>query len=137
MCKNTRNLRKIFQNNMDVTLENLMLRFSHLSETIFDHLDNQSLVNCKFISKELNAYLGQQKFHQIRIIKETVSKFQELRQPWIDVFKTANTSTIMKLGYAVDQFYKKGRNYFNYKGITPLHVAAVNVSRVSLKLLLT
>ena len=90
---------------MDLTLENLMFRFSHLSETIFDHLDNQNLVNCKFVSKELNAYLSQKKFHQIRIIKETVSKFQELRQPWIDVFKTANTSTIMKLGYAVDEFY--------------------------------
>ena len=108
---------------MDVTLENLMFRFSHLSETMFDHLDNQSLVNCKFVSKELNAYLSQQKFHQIRIIKETVSKFQELRQPWIDVFKTANKRTIMMLGYAVDQFYT-GSNYLNYNGITPLHVAA-------------
>ena len=82
---------------MHVTLENLMLRFPHLSEMIFDHLDNQSLVNCKLLSKELNTYLREQKFHQIRIIIETVSKFQELRRPWIDVFKTANTITILKL----------------------------------------
>ena len=109
---------------MHVTLENLMLRFSHLSEMIFNNLDNQTLVTCKFASKELNTYLREQKFHQIRIIIETVTKFQDLRQPWIDVFKTANTMTIMELGYAVDQFYTKGRKYFNYNGITPLHVAA-------------
>ena len=109
---------------MHVTLGNLMLRFPHLSEMIFDSLDNQTLVTCKLLSKELNTYLREQKFHQIRIIKETVTKFQELRQPWIDVFKTANTMTIMELGYAVDQFYTKGCTYFNYKGITPLHVAA-------------
>ena len=109
---------------MDVTLENLMFRFSHLSETIFDHLDNQSLVNCKLVSKELNVYLSEQKFHQIRIIKETVAKFHELGQSWIDVFKTANTMTIMELGHAVDQFYTKGLKYTNYKGIAPVHVAA-------------
>ena len=109
---------------MRVTLENLMLRFSHLSETIFDHLDNQTLVTCKFVSKELNTYLREQKFHKIRIIIETVTKFQELRQPWIHVFKTANTMTIMELGHAVDQFYTKGLKYTNYKGIAPVHVAA-------------
>ena len=65
------------------------------------------------------------------IIKETVKKFQELRQPWINVFKKSNTETIMKLGYAVGQFYtQKGVKYLNYEGITPLHVVAAgdNVS---------
>ena len=109
----------------DVTIDNLMFRFPHLSVMIFDHLDNQSLVNCKLVSKDLNIYLSEQKFHQIRIITETVKKFQELRQPWINVFKKANTETIMKLGSAVGQFYtKKGVKYLNYEGITPLHIAA-------------
>ena len=109
---------------MDVTLENLMFRFSHLSETIFDLVNNQSLVNCRFVSRDLNVYLSQQKFHQIRIIKETLVKFQELEQPWINVFKTANTTTIMELGCAVDQFYAYSYGNISYKGITPLHVAA-------------
>ena len=114
---------------MDVTIKNLMFRFPHLSVTIFDHLNNQSLANCKLVNKDLNIYLGKQKFHQIRIIKETVKKFQELRQPWINIFKKANTETIMKLGYAVGQFYtQKGVKYLNYEGITPLHVAAAEDS---------
>jgi ankyrin repeat protein len=54
-----------------------------------------------------------------------VKNFQELRQPWINVFKKANTETIMKLGCAVSQFYtQKGVKYLNYEGITPLHIAA-------------
>ena len=109
---------------MDVTIENLMFRFPHLSVTIFDNLNNQSLADCKLLSKDLNIYLSEQKFHQIRIITETVKKFQELRQPWINVFKKANTETIMQLGCAVSQFYTQGVKYLNYEGITPLHSAA-------------
>ena len=116
---------KMDSTDMEVTIENLMFRFPHLSVIIFDHLNNLSLANCNSVSKDLNIYLRKQKFHQIRIIKETVKKFQELRQPWINVFKKANTETIMKLGRAVGQFYtKKGLKYLNYEGITPLHVAA-------------
>ena len=73
---------KMDSTDMDVTIENLKFRFPHLSVMIFDHLDNLSLANCKLVSKDLNMYLSKQKFHQIRIIKETVQKFQELRQPW-------------------------------------------------------
>ena len=122
---------KMDSNDNDVTIENLMFRFPHLSVMIFDHLNNQSLADCKSVSKDLNIYLSEQKFHQIRIIEETVKKFQELRQPWINLFKKANTETIMKLGHAVGQFYtQKGVKYLNYEGITPLHVAAAedNVS---------
>ena len=116
---------------MDVTIENLMFRFPHLSVMIFDHLNNQSLADCQLVSKDLNKYLSEQKFHQIRIINETVKKFQELRQPWINVFKKANTETIMKLGCAVSHFYmQEGVKYLNYEGVTPLHIAAAegNVS---------
>ena len=116
---------------MDVTIENLMFRFPHLSVTIFDNLNNQSLADCKLLSKDMNIYLSEQKFHGIRIIKETVKKFQELRQPWFNLFKKANTETIMKLEHAVGQFYtKKSVKYLNYGGMTPLHVAAAegNVS---------
>jgi ankyrin repeat protein len=122
---------KMDSTDTDVTIENLMIRFPHLSVMIFDHLNNQSLADCQLVSKDLNKYLSEQKFHQIRIINETVKKFQELRQPWINVFKKANTETIMKLGQAVNQFYtQKGVKYLNYEGVTPLHIAAAegNVS---------
>ena len=39
-----------------------MLRFSHLSNLVFENLDNQSLVHCKLISRSWSNYIEQQKF---------------------------------------------------------------------------
>ena len=40
-----------------LTMEQVFLRFSHLSETIFDSLDDQSLANCKEVSKSWYFYI--------------------------------------------------------------------------------
>ena len=50
-------------------MEEVFLRFSHLSETIFDSLDNPNLANCKEVSKSWYFYLDKQNFLQTRIIK--------------------------------------------------------------------
>ena len=107
-------------------METLTLRFAHLSEMIFDHLDNQSIANCNIVSKTWSIYIIEQKFFVIRKIKETVEKAQKLSKPWFEVFKKANTENIMELRNCVKQFYGDGSlkvNCFN-KGFTPLHIAA-------------
>ena len=50
-------------------MEEAFLRFPHLSESIFDSLDNKSLADCKDVSKSWYFYLDTQKFLQTRIIK--------------------------------------------------------------------
>ena len=98
------------------------MRFPHLSDMIFDHLDNQSLVNCEIVSKTWSIYIGEQKFYGIRIIREKVKKYQKLTKPWFEVFKKANTETIMKLKNSFGQFKearKQNPNEYN-KEITPL-----------------
>ena len=103
-------------------MEILTMRFPHLSEMIFDHLDNQSLANCNIVSKTWSIYIGEKKFYAIRIIKETVLNVSnKLSKPWFEVFKKANTNNIMKLRFCLDQFLKE--NCFN-EGCTPLHIAA-------------
>ena len=42
------------------------MRFPHLCDMIFDHLDNQSLVKCKIVSKTWIIYIEEQKFYGIR-----------------------------------------------------------------------
>ena len=42
------------------------MRFPHVSEIIFDHLDNQSLANCNIVSKTWSIYIREQKFYAIR-----------------------------------------------------------------------
>ena len=108
------------------------MRFPHVSEIIFDHLDNQSLANCKIVSKTWSIYIEEKKFYAIRIIKETVKKIHHLEKPWFEVFKRANTETIMELRNCVDQFYENKRQklplfheslcqQFHF---TPLHICA-------------
>ena len=102
------------------------MRFPHLSDMIFDHLDNQSLINCKIVSKTWSIYIREQKFYGIRIISEKVKKYQKLTKPWFEVFKKANTETIMELKDSFGQI-KEAReqnpNEYNNE-ITPLHVSA-------------
>ena len=103
-------------------MEILTMRFPHLSEMIFDHLDNQSLADCNIVSKTWSIYIGEQKFYAIRIIKETVlGVSNKLSKQWFEVFKKANTYNIMELKFCLDQFLKE--NCFN-EGCTPLHIAA-------------
>ena len=90
------------------------------------HLDDQSLAKCKNVSKTWSIYIEEQKFHAIRIIKKTVAKKQNLSNPWVEVFKKANTENIMELRNCVKQFHGDGNlqvNCFN-KGFTPLHITA-------------
>ena len=111
-------------------METLNLKFPHLSEMIFDHLDNQSLSNCKVVCKTWSIYIGEQKFYEIRNIKETVKKFNKLSKPWFEVFKKANTENIMEFRKCLDQIYGKLRNNPPHcvvrinKNVTPLHVCA-------------
>ena len=112
-------------------METITLRFPHLSEMIFDHLDCQSLANCNIVSNTWSIYIGEQKFYAIRIIKETVKEFHKLTKPWFEVFKKANTETIMELRSCVNQFYENERqcqckcqHAKQLDFFTPLHISA-------------
>ena len=61
------------------TMEEVFLRFPHLSDDIFNALDNKSLANCKEVSKVWYNYLHDQKFvrgRRVRVIQEMIEKFQ-------------------------------------------------------------
>ena len=58
-------------------MQEVFFRFPHLSERVFDSLDNKSLANCKEVSKSWYFYLDNQKFLQPRIIKADIKKVEE------------------------------------------------------------
>ena len=63
-------------------MEEVLLRFPHLSENIFNSLDNKSLADCKEVSKSWYFYLDGQKFLQLRInskIKYVEKAIDEIR----------------------------------------------------------
>ena len=52
------------------SMEEVLLRFSHLGERIFDLMDNKNLVNCRKVSQTWNSFIEDLKFPWIRIIKK-------------------------------------------------------------------
>ena len=105
-------------------MEELILKFPHLSEEIFDCLDNETMFDCKEVSKIWCDYVSEQKFYHIRMIRLTVEKFHELGKAWENVFRKSTTDTIMKLRLAAEKFYQKQDKLIFSEGLTPIHVAA-------------
>ena len=64
-------------------MEEIFLRFSHLSETIFDSLNSESLAKSKEVCRSWYQYLDKQKFlhsraEKVKEIIETVEMFQQI-----------------------------------------------------------
>ena len=111
--------------NSEPNMEVFFVRFPHLSEMIFDELDNQNLSKCREVCKSWKDYLVVQKFLHIRFIKEKLKKFDVPMQPWKEVFEKSNTMTIIRLAMSVDQMPLK--TYFtDSKGLHPLHFVAAS-----------
>ena len=55
-------------------MEEVLLRFEHLGEDIFDSLDNKSLTTCKKVSKMWNNFINDQKYFWIRFIMNNDEK---------------------------------------------------------------
>ena len=75
-------------------MEELFLRFPHLSESIFNALDNKTFVICKEVSTVWYDYLDDKKFVQERrvgMIKKLIKKFKPDFQQSLEVVK-ANIS---------------------------------------------
>ena len=61
-------------------MEEAFLRFPHLSERIFDSVDDKSLTDCKVVSKSWHVYLDAQKFLETRIIKSMLIKWMTFKR---------------------------------------------------------
>ena len=68
-------------------MEETFLRFPHLSEAIFDSLDNKSLASCKEVSESWYVYLGAQKFLETRIIKANIKHVEKMKKALVMVQK--------------------------------------------------
>ena len=57
------------------TMEEMFLRFSHLSENIFNALDNHTFAICKEVSKVRYSYIDDRK-RKVKVIKKIIEKCQ-------------------------------------------------------------
>ena len=68
-------------------MEVTFLRFPHLSEAIFDSLENKCLAACKEVSESWYVYLGAQKFLETRITKANIKQVEKVKKAMLMVQK--------------------------------------------------
>ena len=116
-------------------MEEVNIRFQHISEQIFVYLDNESLANCQEVCRTWNSFIDGQKFFHARIILKTATKNHKVGRSWFQVFKKCNTKTVGDLRTAVEHLYQESGIFTSsspvsreYKQlvwtVSPLHVAA-------------
>ena len=79
-------------------MEEVFLRFPHLSEDIFNNLDSETLANCEEASKVWFAHLDDQNFLRLRrveMIQETIGKFHQLDNEFHLAFDSIRVKNIL------------------------------------------
>ena len=118
-CSKTENVQ------LGKAMEDSFHRFSHLSEKIFEHLDNVSITKCRMVNQKWQNYLDDGRILPIKIIQTTVGKFYEVGESWEAAFNTLNTEAIRDLAISVKNVYTKKWTNLEKHNLTPLHVAAI------------
>ena len=112
-------------------MDKIILRFPHVTEKIFDQLDNPSLALCEMVSRPWNNYLNDQKFLYERIMTEMAKSkpFVGSEESWNRILKKLNSKTVMELYYAMKAYLEEARTIYSfYRNLTPLHIAAYSGS---------
>ena len=106
-------------------MEVLILRFPHLSENIFDQLDDQDLVKCQEACKAWQNYVAKQKFFHCRKIQKKIENNQNFGEFWRRVLSKVNTEISIQLFWAVEKFFlEKNDSSTQWTPSGPLHIAA-------------
>ena len=97
-------------------MEEVNIRFQHISEQIFGCLDNESLANCQEVCRSWNNFFDGQKFLHARVILESVRKYHKVGKSWFQAFNKCKTKTIMDLRIAVEHLYQGPVIFASYTG---------------------
>ena len=104
-------------------IDEIVSRFPHLSQAIFNHLDNISLTNCRKVSEDWKNVIDQEKFSWLRRIQSYRGAFEPFLEHWSKVIKKMPIQEIKELCLAAENFFKLGKKLMNDQ-YSPLHLAA-------------
>jgi ankyrin repeat protein len=112
-------------------MEEVLLRFPHLGEKIFEELDNLVLTNCRTICKSWKDFIDENKIVQFRIVK----KYTDCSELALKKFcSKTNVETIAS--QSVIDYRHRPRWDYQFIGFTPLHAAAVNGHLINCQLMI-
>ena len=82
-------------------MEEIITRFPHLGEQIFDQLNRKNLQKCRKVEESWKIFIDRQKFPWIRVIK----KHLKLDKDWKEVVQRSNVEIVKNLASAVYDHY--------------------------------
>ena len=96
-------------------LDEMMLRFPHIAQGVFQELDHKSLTNCRNVSRACCDFVDNEKFYWVRKIQNCVST-AEFERKWNKVLKYTPTKN-MNEKWSRWSFYKLliDKNYASKK----------------------
>ena len=107
-------------------MDRLCLRFPHLSKSILNNLDNQSLIKSKEASKEIFQFLENERFYWIRMIGRKYWNFDGFEESWKEAIHQTPFDLINELANEVQSlFTSHNLCSISIRPIHPLHVAAL------------
>ena len=108
-------------------MEEVLLRFGHIADQIFEELDSETLSNCPLVGRSWNLFFDHGKVRPFLIIKKYTNIDEEYLRKLISKI---NVGTATDLATTVRNVYpRRGRNVnviTSYYANTPFHQAARN-----------
>ena len=103
-------------------MEEVISRFTHIAEKIFEELDNYNLIQCKIISESWKNFIEESKFSYIRLIAASTNCSKEEVKK---TFPKANLEETMRLASDVTKVYDELLKIKIYDpSLTLFHLAA-------------
>ena len=118
-------------------MEEVFLRFQHIGEQIFDHLDNVNLTKCMEVNYTWKEFINNQKSSWIRIIEKYVTSLKtELwlnSLEWQTFLKTSNVEILKEMARTINNYQPDV--FFPNKGNPLIYAAMSGNAEIVAKLL--
>ena len=85
--------------------EDFCLTHPNVAESIFDKLDNKSLIKCRKVSRVLKTFLTDPTIILMRKFEETVGNQDQFAKLWKPILKSLSADNLKQLELAMNLFY--------------------------------
>ena len=106
-------------------MEDMILRFPHITGNIFGELDDISMINSKEVCKLWRVFLDEEKVQWYRILQKYAELMVRFWYHWKVVIKNTPAGIIKNLAIAAHQFFEDNPKFVQKKlQISPIAIVA-------------
>ena len=87
-------------------MEKTLKRFPVASKIILNKLDDETLARSKIASQGMFAFLENERFYWVRIIKKHCKQFGGFQKSWNQIIKKSSIDVVKELVIAIHKYIK-------------------------------